>query len=82
MFYIWNQNPRFGKKKTTNVGTLRDYFNLVRGKSILFMGDNLLEVFSSHVLIWCRMIVYEIGISYLDKWYQAVELLLLQNTCK
>jgi light-independent protochlorophyllide reductase subunit N len=55
---------------------------LVRGKSILFMGDNLLEVFSSHVLIWCRMIVYEIGISYLDKWYQAVELLLLQNTCK
>ncbi len=24
--------------------TLRDYFNLVCGKSIVFMGDNLLEV--------------------------------------
>jgi len=28
------------------------------------------------------MIVYDIGIPYLDKQYQAAELLLLQNTCK
>jgi hypothetical protein len=28
------------------------------------------------------MIVYEIGISYLDKQYQVVKLLFLQNTCK
>jgi len=28
------------------------------------------------------MIVYDIGIPYLDKRYQAAKLLLLQNTCK
>lgn len=62
--------------------TLRDYLNLVRGKSVFFMGDNLLEVSLARFLIRCGMIVYEIGIPYLDKRYQAAELLLLQNTCK
>jgi light-independent protochlorophyllide reductase subunit N len=62
--------------------TLRDYLDLVRGKSVFFMGDNLLEVSLARFLIRCGMIVYEIGIPYLDKRYQAAELLLLQNTCK
>nr|YP_010269537.1 photochlorophyllide reductase subunit N [Sphagnum junghuhnianum]UIG87292.1 photochlorophyllide reductase subunit N [Sphagnum junghuhnianum] len=62
--------------------TLRDYLDLVRGKSVFFMGDNLLEVSLARFLIRCEMIVYEIGIPYLDKRYQAAELLLLQNTCK
>ncbi|KAH9530475.1 hypothetical protein CY35_20G004000 [Sphagnum magellanicum] len=62
--------------------TLRDYLDLVRGKSVFFMGDNLLEVSLARFLIRCRMIVYEIGIPYLDKRYQVAELLLLQNTCK
>jgi len=61
---------------------LRDYLDLVRGKSVFFIGDNLLEVSLARFLIQCGMIVYEIGIPYLDKRYQAVELLLLQNTCK
>jgi light-independent protochlorophyllide reductase subunit N len=62
--------------------TLRDYFDLVCGKSIFFVGDNLLKVFLARFLIQCEMIVYDIGIPYLDKQYQTVELLLLQNTCK
>ncbi len=57
--------------------TLRDYLDLVRGKFVLLMGDNFLEVSLAKFLIWCRMIVYEIGIPYLDKRYQVVKLLLL-----
>lgn len=40
------------------------------------MGDNLLARF----LIRCGMLVYEIGILYMDKPYQAAELALLQDT--
>jgi light-independent protochlorophyllide reductase subunit N len=61
---------------------LKDYLDLVRGKSVFFMGDNLLEISLARFLIRCGMIVYEIGIPYLDKRYQAAELLLLKNTCK
>nr|BDW36566.1 light-independent protochlorophyllide reductase subunit N [Hyophila propagulifera] len=61
---------------------LKDYLDLVRGKSVFFMGDNLLEISLARFLIRCGMIVYEIGIPYLDKRYQAAELLFLQNTCK
>jgi len=61
--------------------TLRDYIDLVGGKSVFFMANNLLEVFLPKFLIGCGMIVYEIGIPYLDKQYQAIELLFLQNTC-
>nr|AND48355.1 ChlN subunit of protochlorophyllide reductase [Eosphagnum rigescens] len=62
--------------------TLKDYLDLVRGKSVFFMGDNLLEISLARFLIRCGMIVYEIGIPYLDKRYQAAELLLMKNTCK
>lgn len=61
---------------------LKDYLDLVRGKSVFFMGDNLLEISLARFLIRCGMIVYEIGIPYLDKRYQAAELVFLQNTCK
>jgi light-independent protochlorophyllide reductase subunit N len=61
---------------------LKDYLDLVRGKSVFFMGDNLLEISLARFLIRCGMIVYEIGIPYLDKRYQAAELSFLQNTCK
>jgi light-independent protochlorophyllide reductase subunit N len=53
---------------------LKDYLDLVRGKSVFFMGDNLLEISLARFLIRCGMIVYEIGIPYLDKRYQAAEL--------
>nr|QWW92083.1 protochlorophyllide reductase ChlN subunit [Lejeunea sp. 17-8794] len=61
---------------------LTDYINLVRGKSVFFMGDNLLEISLARFLIRCGMIVYEIGIPYMDKRYQAGELRFLQTTCK
>nr|NP_683847.1 photochlorophyllide reductase subunit N [Chaetosphaeridium globosum]NP_683862.1 photochlorophyllide reductase subunit N [Chaetosphaeridium globosum]Q8LW53.1 RecName: Full=Light-independent protochlorophyllide reductase subunit N; Short=DPOR subunit N; Short=LI-POR subunit N [Chaetosphaeridium globosum]AAM96510.1 ChlN subunit of protochlorophyllide reductase [Chaetosphaeridium globosum]AAM96590.1 ChlN subunit of protochlorophyllide reductase [Chaetosphaeridium globosum] len=61
---------------------LKDYIDLVRGKSVFFMGDNLLEVSLARFLIRCGMVVYEIGIPYMDKRYQAAELALLQKTCQ
>ena len=60
---------------------LEDYLKYVRGKSVFFMGDNLLEVSLARFLIRCGMIVYEIGIPYMDRRYQAAELRLLEETC-
>nr|YP_010705014.1 ChlN [Porella grandiloba]WCQ78550.1 ChlN [Porella grandiloba] len=62
--------------------SLRNYLNLVRGKSVFFMGDNLLEISLARFLIRCGMIIYEIGIPYMDKRYQAAELTFLQTTCR
>ncbi|KAL6766049.1 chlN (chloroplast) [Auxenochlorella protothecoides x Auxenochlorella symbiontica] len=62
--------------------SLEDYLQLVRGKSVFFMGDNLLEISLARFLISCGMIVYEIGIPYMDKRFQAAELALLETTCK
>jgi light-independent protochlorophyllide reductase subunit N len=62
--------------------SLRNYLKLVNGKSVFFMGDNLLEISLARFLIRCGMIVYEIGIPYMDKRYQAAELTFLQTTCK
>lgn len=53
----------------------------LRKKSVFFMGDNLLEISLARFLIRCDMTVYEIGIPYLDKRYQAAELTLLEQTC-
>ena len=61
---------------------LEDSLAYVRGKSVFFMGDNLLEISLARFLIKCGMIVYEIGIPYLDKRFQAAELALLERTCK
>jgi len=60
---------------------LEDYLSVVRGKSVFFMGDNLLEISLARFLIRCGMIVYEIGIPYMDKRFQAAELRLLEQTC-
>ncbi|WP_017716166.1 ferredoxin:protochlorophyllide reductase (ATP-dependent) subunit N [Kamptonema formosum] len=62
--------------------SLEDYIQLVRGKSVFFMGDNLLEISLARFLIRCGMTCPEIGIPYMDKRYQAAELALLEQTCK
>nr|YP_010881487.1 protochlorophyllide reductase ChlN subunit [Pellia epiphylla]WIA67440.1 protochlorophyllide reductase ChlN subunit [Pellia epiphylla var. borealis]WIA67526.1 protochlorophyllide reductase ChlN subunit [Pellia epiphylla var. borealis]WIA67963.1 protochlorophyllide reductase ChlN subunit [Pellia epiphylla]WIA68049.1 protochlorophyllide reductase ChlN subunit [Pellia epiphylla]WIA68135.1 protochlorophyllide reductase ChlN subunit [Pellia epiphylla] len=62
--------------------SLGDYLDLVRGRSVFFTGDNLLEISLARFLIRCGMIVYEIGIPYMDKRYQAAELTLSRSTCR
>nr|YP_009426047.1 protochlorophyllide reductase ChlN subunit [Deparia viridifrons]ASU94671.1 protochlorophyllide reductase ChlN subunit [Deparia viridifrons] len=61
---------------------LSDYLEVITGKSVFFMGDNLLEISLARFLIRCGMVVYEVGIPYMDRRYQAAELLLLQHTCE
>nr|AYQ94522.1 photochlorophyllide reductase subunit N [Cylindrocapsa geminella] len=61
--------------------SLDTYLQFLRHKSIFFMGDTLLEISLARFLIRCGMIVYEIGIPYLDKRYQSAELALLKQTC-
>nr|YP_009326872.1 light-independent protochlorophyllide reductase subunit N [Codium simulans]ANJ70846.1 light-independent protochlorophyllide reductase subunit N [Codium simulans] len=61
---------------------LQEYCDLVKNKSVFFMGDNLLEISLARFLIRCGMIVNEIGIPYLDKRFQASELQLLKQTCQ
>ena len=60
---------------------LKDYISLLEGKSVFFMGDNLLEISLARFLVRCGMIVYEIGIPYMDKRFQGAELNLLEKTC-
>lgn len=61
---------------------MRKNENLLSWKPIaFFMGDNLIEISIARFLIRCGMIIYEIGIPYMDKRYQAAELALLRNTC-
>jgi light-independent protochlorophyllide reductase subunit N len=61
--------------------SLQDYITLIKGKSVFFMGDNLLEISLARFLVRCGMIVHEIGIPYIDKRFQASELALLEKTC-
>nr|YP_011005608.1 Light-independent protochlorophyllide reductase subunit N [Cutleria multifida]WAM62612.1 Light-independent protochlorophyllide reductase subunit N [Cutleria multifida] len=61
---------------------LKYYVSLINEKSVFFMGDNLLEISLARFLIKSGMIVFEIGIPYMDKRYQGAELQLLQKTCK
>lgn len=62
--------------------SVENYLQLIRGKSVFFMGDNLLEISLARFLIRCGMTVPEIGIPYMDKRYQAAELALLEKTCQ
>ena len=62
--------------------TLHDYVEIVQGKSVFFMGDNLLEISLARFLARCGMIIYEIGIPYMDKRFQKAELELLEQTCR
>ncbi len=61
--------------------SLEDYVSLLRGKSVFFMGDNLLEISLARFFIRCGMTCPEIGIPYMDKRYQGAELKLLEQTC-
>ncbi len=70
------------ERETKIWSNLDDYVNLLQGKSVFFMGDNLLEISLARFLIRCGMIVYEIGIPYMDKRFQAAELRLLEQTCQ
>jgi len=80
---VFNVKPDGLEQRENQIwNNLKDYLKIVTGKSIFFMGDNLLEITLARFLIRCGMIVYEIGIPYMDKRYQAAELLLLQQTCK
>ena len=79
---VFNLEPQGLQEREDQIwSTLADYLDLVRDKSVFFMGDNLLEISLARFLIRCGMIVYEIGIPYMDKRYQAAELDLLQSTC-
>ena len=70
------------KRENDIWNSLEDYLQLVRGKSVFFMGDNCLEISLARFLARCGMIVYEIGIPYMDKRFQAAELTLLLETCQ
>lgn len=61
---------------------MANYRKLICNKSVFFMGDNLLEISLARFLIKAGMLVFEIGIPYMDKRYQGAELELLERTCK
>jgi light-independent protochlorophyllide reductase subunit N len=61
--------------------SVEDYLQLIRGKSVFFMGDNLLEISLARFLVNCGMTVQEVGIPYLDKRYQGAELQMLEAAC-
>ena len=79
---IFNKTPKGLEKREAFVWEqLEDYVKLLRNKSVFFMGDNLLEISLARFLVKCGMIVYEIGIPYMDKRFQSGELVLLEKTC-
>jgi light-independent protochlorophyllide reductase subunit N len=80
---VFNIQPKGLDKREEEIWkTLEPYVKLVKGKSVFFMGDNLLEISLARFLIRCGMTVFEIGIPYMDKRYQSAELALLEQTCK
>lgn len=80
---VFNVVPQGLEKREREIWDgLEDYLQLVRGKSVFFMGDNLFEISLARFLIRCGMTVYEIGIPYMDKRFQAAELAFLEKTCK
>ena len=80
---VFNRSPQGLEDRERQIwNSLEDYLNLIRGKSVFFMGDNLLEISLARFLIRCGMIVYEIGIPYMDRRFQAGEIALLEQTCK
>lgn len=80
---IFNVQPQNLNERESKIWeSLKPYLTLVKSKSVFFMGDNLLEISLARFLIRCGMIVYEIGIPYMDKRFQASELQLLEKTCQ
>ena len=74
-------NEKIEKKEKLIWNSLKHEIALVKGKSVFFMGDNLLELSLARFLISCGMIVYEVGIPNLDERYQGEEIKLLRKTC-
>jgi light-independent protochlorophyllide reductase subunit N len=80
---VFNIEPKGLDERESQIWEgLEDYVSLIRGKSVFFMGDNLLEISLARFLIRCGMTVPEIGIPYMDKRYQGAELELLTKTCQ
>jgi light-independent protochlorophyllide reductase subunit N len=80
---VLNQEPIGLKEREEEVWTnLQPCLDLLKGKSVFFMGDNLLEISLARFLMRCGMKVYEIAIPYMDKRFQAAELELLEKTAK
>ncbi|PSF37546.1 ferredoxin:protochlorophyllide reductase (ATP-dependent) subunit N [Aphanothece hegewaldii CCALA 016] len=80
---VFNIEPKGLAEREAQIWeSLEDYVKLIRGKSVFFMGDNLLEISLARFLIRCGMTCPEIGIPYMDKRYQAAELALLEKTCQ
>nr|AYJ22314.1 protochlorophyllide reductase subunit N [Avrainvillea sp. HV04061] len=80
---VFNKKPINLREREEQIwSNLDDYIQLIKNKSVFFMGDNLLEISLARFLIRCGMIVYEIGIPYMDKRFQASELNLLEKTCQ
>lgn len=80
---VFGKTPHGLKEREENIlNNLEEYISLVKNKSVFFMGDNLLEISLARFLIRCGMVVYEVGIPYMDKRYQGAELELLEQTCK
>ncbi|ERN42045.1 light-independent protochlorophyllide reductase, N subunit [Rubidibacter lacunae KORDI 51-2] len=79
---VFNIEPKGLAEREAEIwASVEDYVKLVRGKSVFFMGDNLLEISLARFLARCGMTVLEIGIPYMDKRYQGAELALLEQTC-
>nr|YP_009472637.1 protochlorophyllide reductase subunit N [Rhipilia penicilloides]ARO74258.1 protochlorophyllide reductase subunit N [Rhipilia penicilloides] len=80
---VFGVQPKHLEQREAKIwDNLKDYLSLVKSRSVFFMGDNLLEISLARFLIRCGMIVYEIGIPYMDKRFQASELHLLEKTCQ
>ncbi|MEO1067871.1 MAG: ferredoxin:protochlorophyllide reductase (ATP-dependent) subunit N, partial [Cyanobacteria bacterium J06638_6] len=79
---VFNIEPQGMEEREAKIWqSVEDYLEIIRGKSVYFMGDNLLEISLARFLTRCGMTVQEIGIPYMDKRYQAAELALLEKTC-
>ena len=80
---VFEVQPQNLDQREANIwSNLQDYLSIVKGQSVFFMGDNLLEISLARFLIRCGMVVYEIGIPYMDKRFQSSELSLLEKTCQ
>lgn len=80
---VFEIQPQNLDQREANIwSNLKDYLSIVKGQSVFFMGDNLLEISLARFLIRCGMVVYEIGIPYMDKRFQSSELSLLEKTCQ
>jgi light-independent protochlorophyllide reductase subunit N len=60
---------------------MEDYLKLIRGKSVFFMGDNLLKISLARFSDSLRHDLPGNRHPYMDKRYQAAELALLEKTC-